>query len=162
VTRYSLAYMFFSWLAWPIWVPFATYFVEPPRRRPMYLVFAIVGGVLGGVQYIPYFAHQGWLVTRFLPHAIIYGGTELLDFIIGREGTYLIYLSVIIAPLLLSSQRDMKVFGVLVSFVVVVTYAFFQYAYVSVFCFGGAMMSLYLVWRPFSASGRGPERGLND
>jgi hypothetical protein len=162
VTRYSLAYMFFSWLAWPIWVPFATYFVEPQRRRPMYLVFAIVGSVLGGLQYIPYFAHQDWLVTRFLPHAISYGGTELLDFIIGREGTYLIYLGVIIAPLLLSTQRDVKIFGVLVSFVVVVTYAFFQYAYVSVFCFGGAMMSLYLVWRPFSASGRGahPEPDL--
>jgi hypothetical protein len=69
---------------------------------------------------------------------------------------------VIIAPLLLSTQRDVKIFGVLVSFVVVVTYAFFQYAYVSVFCFGGAMMSLYLVWRPFSASGRGahPEPDL--
>ena len=129
----------------------------------MYLVFAIVGGVVGGVQYIPYFAHQGWLVTRFLPHAISYGGTELLDFIIGREGAYLIYVGVIIAPLLLSTQRDVKVFGVLVSFVIVVTYVFFQYAYVSVFCFGGAMMSLYLLWRPFSASGRGgrPERGLN-
>jgi hypothetical protein len=163
VTRYSLAYMFFSWLAWPIWVPFSTYFVEPQRRRPMYLVFAIVGGVLGGLQYIPYFAHQGWLVTRFLPHAISYGGTELLDVVIGRLGTYSLYLSVIIVPLLLSTQRDVRIFGVLVSFVVVVTYAFFQYAYVSVFCFGGAMMSLYLVWRPFSTPGRGapPEPGRN-
>jgi hypothetical protein len=126
VTRFSLAYMFFSWLAWPIWVPVATYF-----------------------------AHHGWLVTRFLPHAISYGGTQLLDFVIGRVGTYSLYLSVIIVPLLLSTQRDVKIFGVLVAFVVVVTYTFFQYAYVSVFCFGGAIMSLYLVWRPFSTSGRG-------
>jgi hypothetical protein len=155
VTRFSLAYMFFSWLAWPIWVPVATYFVEPARRRPWYLLFAVVGGVLGGLQYVPYFAHQGWLVTRFLPHAISYGGTQLLDFVIGRVGTYSLYLSVIIVPLLLSTQRDVKIFGVLVAFVVVVTYTFFQYAYVSVFCFGGAIMSLYLVWRPFSTSGRG-------
>ncbi len=155
VTRFSLAYMFFSWLAWPIWVPVATYFVEPARRRPWYLLFAVVGGVLGGLQYVPYFAHQGWLVTRFLPHAVSYGGTELLDFVIGRVGTYSIYLSVIIIPLLLSTQRDVRIFGVLVAFVAIVTMAFFQFAYVSVFCFGGAIMSLYLVWRPFSASGRG-------
>ena len=154
VARYSLGYMFFSWLAWPIWVPFATYFVEPERRRPWYLLFAIVGGILGGLQYFPYFVHQGWLVTRFLPHAISYGGTELLDFIIGSQATYLIYLSVIIGPLLLSTERDVKIFGVLVTLVVAVTYAFFQFAYVSVFCFGGALMSLYLVWRPFSASRR--------
>jgi hypothetical protein len=155
VARFSMAYMFFSWLAWPIWVPVATYFVEPARRRPWYLLFAVVGGVLGGLQYVPYFAHQGWLVTRFLPHAISYGGTELLDFVIGRMGTYSLYLSVIIVPLLLSTQRDVRIFGALVAFVVAVTYAFFQYAYVSVFCFGGAIMSLYLVWRPFSAAGRG-------
>lgn len=156
VTRYSLGYMFFSWLAWPVWVPFATYFLEPARRRPLYLVLAIVGGVLGGLQYIPYFAHQGWLVTRFLPYAISYGGTELLGFVIGREATYLIYLGVVIGPLLLSTERDAKVFGVLVTVVLAVTYAFFQFAYISVFCFGGALMSLYLVWRPFSSS---PMRG---
>jgi hypothetical protein len=72
---------------------------------------------------------------------------------------------VIIAPLLLSSERDVKIFGALVT-VVVVTYSFFSFAYISVFCFGGALMSLYLVWRPFSnapADRRisGPELALN-
>jgi hypothetical protein len=151
VTIYSLGYMFFSWLAWPVWVPFATYFLEPQRRRPIYLIIAIAGGMLGGLQYVPYFVHDGWLVTRFLPHAISYGGTVMLDFVAGREGTYAIYLFVVIGPLLLSTDRDAKVFGVLVALVVITTYAFFRYAYVSVFCFGGALMSLYLVWRPFSS-----------
>lgn len=166
VGHYSLAYMFFSWFAWPVWVPVSVYFIEPARRRPMYLLFAIVGGILGGLQYIPYFAHEGWLTTRFLPHAVSYGGTELLDFIVDRPTTYLIYLTVIIAPLLLSSGRDVKIFGALVTVVVVVTYSFFSFAYISVFCFGGALMSLYLVWRPFSdapADRRipGPELALN-
>jgi len=152
VTRYSLGYMFFSWLAWPVWVPLASYFIEPPRRHPLYLLFAILGGFLGGLQYIPYFAHDGWLVTRFLPHAISYGGTELLGLVVGREFTYAIYLLVVIAPLLLSTSKDAKVFGVLVSIVFLVTYLFFTFAYISVFCFGGAIMSLYLVWRPFSSS----------
>ena len=151
VGRYSLAYMFFSWFAWPIWVPVSVYFVEPLRRRSMYLVFAVAGGILGGLQYVPYFVHKDWLTTRFLPHAISYSGTELLDFMINRPTTYLIYLTVIIAPMLLSTERDVKVFGTLVVAVVVVTYVFFWYAYISVFCFGGALMSLYLVWRPFSS-----------
>lgn len=158
VLRYSLAYMFFSWLAWPVWVPLATYFLEPPRRRPMYLLFAILGGILGGLQYVPYFAHEGWLTTRFLGLAISYEGKELLDYVIGRNGTYVIYLLVVIGPLLLSSDRDAKVFGVLVTLVFVTTYLFFSYAYISVFCFGGALMSLYLVWRPFrhAAAGAAP------
>lgn len=150
IARYSLAYMFFSWLAWPVWIPFAAYFVEPVRRHMLYLTFAIVGGMLGGLQYFPYFAHQGWLVTQFLPNAIVYGGNELLDFIIGRQMTYIIYVTVIIAPLLLSTQRDVKIFGILVTSVLILTTAFFAFAAISVFCFGGGLMSLYLVWRPFS------------
>ena len=150
VARYSLGYMFFSWLAWPVWVPFATYFVEPVGRRWLYLLFAIAGGALGGLQYVPYFAHDGWLVTDFLPHAVSYGGTGLLDFVIGREGTYLIYLMVVIGPLVISSEKDVRVFGVLVAAVLFTTFAFFQFAYISVFCFGCAVMSLYLIWRPFS------------
>ncbi|MFT4935075.1 MAG: hypothetical protein ACI9LT_001768 [Pseudoalteromonas distincta] len=159
IARYSLGYMFFSWLAWPVWVPFATYFLEPARRRPLYLVFAIAGGVLGGLQYVPYFIHESWLVTRFLTHAISYQGVQLLDLVIGREATYAIYLIVVIGPLLLSTERDAKLFGVLVSLVLVTTYAFFQFAYVSVFCFGGALMSLYLVWRPFSSGRTGHDAG---
>ena len=146
VQTYSLAYMFFSWLAWPVWVPYSTYFLEPCRRRHVYLLMAILGGMLGALQYVPYFAHEGWLVTQFLPYAISYNGTHLLDYIVPREFTYLVYVLVIIAPLVSSSVKDVKVFGYLVSFVLVVTYFFFQYAYISIFCFGGAIMSLYIVW----------------
>lgn len=145
VQTYSLAYMFFSWLAWPVWVPYSTYFLETCRRRHVYLLMAILGGMLGALQYVPYFAHEGWLVTQFLPYAISYNGTHLLDYIVPREFTYLVYVLVIIAPLVSSSVRDVNVFGYLVSFVLVVTYFFLQYAYISMFCFGGAIMSLYIV-----------------
>lgn len=77
VGRYSLAYMFFSWLAWPVWVPISTYFLEPDSRKPYYIGFIDLGAVLGRGQYLPYFVHYGWLTVTFLPHAIVYGGVEL-------------------------------------------------------------------------------------
>ena len=150
VERYSLAYMFFSWMAWPTWVPFSAYFIETERRKPVYLLLAIVGGMLGAMQYFPYFAHEGWLTTRFLPHVIIYQGKELFDYIIGRDMTYSIYVAVVIGSLLLSSDTNVKIFGLLVAAVMIVTVIFFSYAYISIFCFGGAVMSLYLVWTIFS------------
>lgn len=146
VEEASLAYMFFSWLAWPVWVPVSTYFLEIGRRRLIYLGFAIAGAMLGALQYFPYFAHEGWLVTRFLPHAISYEGTALMDLLTTREVTYAIYVGIVVGPLLLSSDRHMNIFGILVLIVLTVTYLFFKYAYVSVFCFGGALMSVYLVW----------------
>lgn len=154
VERFSLSYMFFSWLAWPVWVPFSAYFLESERRKPLYLVLAIVGGMLGAMQYFPYFAHDGWLTTRFLPNVIIYQGKELFDNIIGRHTTYTIYVSVVIGSLLLSSEANIRIFGLLVAAVLTVTYLFFAYAYISVFCFGGAVVSLYLVWAIFGG-GRG-------
>ena len=39
VERYSLAYMFFSWMVWPVWVPVSVYFLETERRKPLYLDF---------------------------------------------------------------------------------------------------------------------------
>ena len=74
----------------------------------------------------------------------------LFDFIMQRYLTYAIYLFVVIAPLLTSSNRRAQVFGILVSIVVAITYLFFEYAYISVFCFGGALMSLYIVYMVFS------------
>ena len=102
--------------------------------------------MLGALQYVPYFAHEGWLVTTFLGRAIRYGGTELLDVVIGRNFTYAIYLAIIIAPLLIATDRQVRVFGALVLLVFLTTYFFFTFAYISVFCFGGAIMSLYLVY----------------
>lgn len=142
----SLFYMFFSWLAWPVWIPVLTFALETPKRRPLFLAFVIVGAMLGALQYFPYFAHDGWLNTRFLSHVIVYEGTELLDFVGRREFTYAIYISVVILPLLLSSVRGVRIFGLLAFGVLVTTFTFFAYAYVSVFCFGGAIMSSYLVW----------------
>ncbi len=145
VLHYSLAYMFFSWLAWPVWVPVACYFLEPDSRRPLYLVFIILGAMLGGAQYLPYFMHQGWLMVSFLPHAIAYGGTLLSDVFVSREFTLLIYVTAVIVPLIIATKKEVRIFGFLVALVLATTSAFFQFAYISVFCFGGALMSSYLV-----------------
>jgi hypothetical protein len=141
----SLAYMFFAWVAWPVWVPISGYFIETGRRRLLYIAFAIGGAMLGALLYVPYFAHDGWLTIRFLERAIVYDTTELLDFIMAREFTYGIYVFFVAAPLLISRDRHVRFFGLLVAGALAVTYAFFQYAHISVFCFGGALASLYLV-----------------
>ncbi|WP_447953999.1 DUF6629 family protein [Sphingopyxis chilensis] len=145
VSRYTLAYMFFTWLAWPVWVPSATFFVEPSNRKPLYLAFALLGAILGAGQYLPYLVHKDWLSVTFLPHAISYGGTMLFDFLVARELTYTIYLVTVILPLLLASRTEIRIFGLLVALAFVITYAFFRFAYISVFCFLGALMSFYLV-----------------
>lgn len=52
----------------------------------------------------------------------------------------------IIAPLVISSVKDVNIFGYLVTIVLLVTFFFFKFAYISVFCFGGGIMSLFIVY----------------
>ena len=46
--------------------------------------------------------------------------------------TYAIYVTVVVVPFLLVRRWDIKVFGLLVAGVLVVTYLFFSYAYIGV------------------------------
>ena len=158
VHRFSAAYMFFAWLAWPVWVPFATFFVEPGRRKPFYLVSAILGGILGAGLYLPYFVHGEWLTVRFLERAVVYGGVELFDFLFDRDLTYLLYLLLIIVPPMLSSRPEVRIFGGLIALAFAITFFFFRFAYISVFCFLGAIMSFYLL---FMIRRIGRERGVS-
>lgn len=146
VETLSLAYTFFAWIVWPVWIPLSAYSVEPARRQPAYLIFIIVGAMLGSIQWLPYLAHAGWLKVSFLDYAVRYSDQQLLDGIVGRPLTYAIYSGLVVVPMLLSSDRRLRVFGGLIALVLAVTLAFFQWAYISVFCFGGAIASLYLAW----------------
>ncbi|MEO5322997.1 hypothetical protein PV773_06710 [Mesorhizobium sp. CC13] len=155
-SQYSLVYMFFTWIVWPIWVPLSAYALETGARRRILIPFIIAGAMLGGLQYLPYFAHQGWLTTSFFQWSVRYQDINLLDYLIPRAVTYAIYLTLVIVPFLLVRDRDVKIFGLLVMAVVIVTYVFFSYAYISVFCFGAAIVSFHLifvVWRKGHGTG---------
>ncbi|MGE0652843.1 MAG: DUF6629 family protein, partial [Alphaproteobacteria bacterium] len=153
VETFSLAYMFFAWLVWPVWIPYSAYFLEPCRRRRLYLVFAFLGGMLGALQYFPYFAHDNWLVVRLMENAVSYEGKILFDLMMRREITNTIYMAIILAPLLTSSSKHLRIFGCLVALVTLVVFVFFREAYISVFCFGAALMSLHLVYVIFHETG---------
>lgn len=146
ISFFSLGYMFFAWLVWPTWIPISTYPLESCKRRYLFLGFASIGGMLGAIQYIPYFAHDDWLRTEIVGSAISYQGTILFDMLMQREVTNTLYLVVILTPLLASSDKKLRIFGLLLVVSILITYFFFKYAYISAFCFGAAVMSLYLVY----------------
>ena len=104
-----------------------------------------MGAMLGSGLYVPYLVNQGWFTVTFLPQAISYGDIETFDFLVSRYYAYILYISAVVLPLLIASKREMKIFGILVALVLATTMTFFRYAYISVFGFGGALMSLYLV-----------------
>ena len=143
----ALSFIFFSWLAWPILVPLLAWILEPnAKKKRIMLAFAFIGAVLGLTMFIPYTIYPDWLTVRIARHSIAYGDTMLTDSFMPRTLTYLIYLAIVITPPLLSSFRHMRMFGLTLIAIVLVTYFLLHYAYISFFCIFAAAGTIHLIY----------------
>jgi hypothetical protein len=143
----ALGFIFFSWLAWPILVPLLAWRLEPDvRKKRIMFIFAFAGAALGLTMFFPYILYSDWLTVSIARHSIAYGDKMLTDSFMPREVTYFIYLAIIITPTLLSSFHHMRMFGLTLTAIVLVTYFLLYYAYISFFCFLAAAGTIHLIY----------------
>ena len=153
-TVLTFLYLFFAEAFWPLYAPFAVWLIEPSvHRRNLMVVCLGVGAGVGA--YLLW-----WLLGH--PHiATIQDGhivyvTEYRH----SDAVGVAYLAATGLPLLLSSQRTVVVLGAIVLAGLVIAYAFYWEAFVSVWCFFAAAASVvilcHLEWsrrrRPQTAS----------
>src|SRR6266568_2989015 len=79
----AMGFIFFSWLIWPVWVPFSIYFLEPPasRRKLPLLGFALAGLVFGLILFVPHLFHPDWVNVRINRQSLAYEDTMFLDYL---------------------------------------------------------------------------------
>ena len=143
----ALAYLFFVWLIWPVWVPYMTAKLEDnAQKRKLFMYFAQAGLVLGLILYLPNLWHPDWLNIEIIRHSIAYQCTYVTDAALPKDALYLVYLSIIALPPLLSSFRALNILGAGLVIFVPLTYFIFSYAYLSVLCFFAAIMTLYIIY----------------
>jgi len=144
----ALVFIFFTWFMWPFWIPLSVYVLEPPesRRKHLFFVFMLIGLGLGLVLYVPHLANPDWINVSINRDSLAYEGTMLLDFMLPRLTTNIIYLSLIIIPPLLSRYRHVKFFGLTLIAVVVVDFMFLRYAYISFFCLLAGLGTVHLIY----------------
>ena len=144
----AMGFIFFTWFMWPVWIPFCVYVLEPDdsKRKRLFGIFALIGLVLGLALYIPHLINPDWIDVTVNRDSLAYEGTMLLDYMMPRELTYLIYLFLIIAPPLMSRYLHMRWFGVTIIAVVVIDILFLRYAYISFFCLLAGLGTLHLIY----------------
>jgi len=144
----AMGFIFFTWFMWPIWIPFSVYVLEPPEspRKKVFLLFALVGTVLGFALYVPHLLNPDWVSVGVNQDALAYEGTMLLDYLMPRELTYVIYVFLIIAPPLMSKYLHVRLFGLTVITVVTVDIIFLRYAYISFFCLLAGIGTIHLIY----------------
>jgi len=144
----ALVYIFFTWFMWPFWIPLAIYVLEPKesRRKHLFSGFALIGLVFGLILIVPHLLNPSWVNVAINHNSLAYEGTMLLDFLMPRTLTNVIYLTLIIAPPLLSRYRHLRYFGVTLIVVTSVDYLFLQYAYISFFCLLAGLATVHLIY----------------
>jgi hypothetical protein len=141
----ALGFLFFAYLWWPMFVPFAANQVEKqPNRKRMFRWFALIGLVFGLSMYLPLPLNPDWLAVRIVQHSILYQPILIYDWVLPRTAVRIFYAVIVSMPLLFSTVRSLRRFGIMVLGSVIISALFFLYTFVSVWCFFAAVLSLYI------------------
>ena len=151
---FALGFHFFSHFLWLWWLPLSSYLVEPGKtsmigkiRKRVIGGCAMFGAFAGTLVYSVMLFNSERMSVAVREHSITY------DFSFPfRSSSYLpitpaaLYALTILVPLLFSSHRLIRIFGWLTAISSVLASEIYGYAYVSVWCFCAAVLSLYLVY----------------
>jgi hypothetical protein len=145
---YALGFHFFSHFLWLWWLPLCSYLVEPGKIRKRVIGgCALFGAFAGTLVYSVMLFHPEWMSVAVRGHSIYYSFSVPY-----RSSIHLpitpaaLYALTVLVPLLLSSHKQIRIFGVLVALSMLLASETYSAAYVSVWCFFAAVLSLYLVY----------------
>jgi len=134
----TYAYSVFSHVLWPIYIPFALYFLETVRwRRQAMLAFLAAGSAVG--VYLLYFLIDGPVVAEAIDRHIVYLSPH---FFLGP--VVAAYVAATCFSGFFSSHTFVRMFGVLALLSFIATYLFYTRALVSVWCFFAALLSVLI------------------
>lgn len=145
VSSASRGFLFFSHFFWLAWVPLSVWMIETePARKRALAMLSVLGFFYGLSVFLPSLLVSDWLVTEQINRSLDYKTTLVYDGFISRTALRVFYAVIVVGSLFLSSDRRIQMFGALVVASLLLTYGFFAYAFISVWCFFAAILSVYL------------------
>ena len=142
----AMGYMFFSHVFWLVWVPFSCYVIEDNAiKKKLFLIIMFFGAAVGLAMYVPLWVHEHWLSIEVIHHSISYKTTLLYDDYVLKGVGRIVYALIILAPLLLASDRHINIFGIVIAISSIIFTLFFEYAFVSIWCFFSAILSFSIL-----------------
>jgi len=151
---FALGFHFFSHFLWLWWLPLCSYLVEPGQtsnigklRKKIIGGCAAFGAFAGTLVYSVMLFHPEWMSAAVKEHSVIYDYSAPYRSPIDIPVTPVtLYGLTILVPLLFSSHRLIRVFGVLVALSMALASAVYNAAFISAWCFFAAALSLYIIY----------------
>ena len=130
------AFLFFSHVLWPVFVPLSICLIEPSRwRRRVLSAFVALGAVVSA--YFLYYLFQETVDVAVFGKRIVYVAPHFsVSFLLSP------YTVATCASCLFSSHRIVNFFGVVTFLSAIAVFRFYEQAFVSVWCFFAAILSV--------------------
>jgi hypothetical protein len=144
----SLAYLQFALFFWPFWIPFSILFLQSSWKKGLVIgLLAFVGFLQGVTLSLPLVLEPDLVNVTDFSHSIQYEFAEspalkLMPWSIWK----VLYLAVVATPILMSDSKEVVVVGLALIVLAVVSHFVSAFAFISVWCFFAAVLSVYLCW----------------
>ena len=124
------------------------YVIEPAHspRKPLFLIFVLIGLGFGLLLYLPHGLHSEMIVVEINNQSLGYERSMWLDYLMPRTLTNVIYVALIIVPPAMSHYLHLRHFALTLAAVVVIDMTFLTFAYISFFCLLAGLATLHLVY----------------
>ncbi|MEL7507355.1 MAG: DUF6629 family protein [Cyanobacteria bacterium J06554_1] len=143
----ALGFLAFSHGFWLVWLPLTMFVLEQrPWGKKLLLTTILLGALFGASLYGPFLLFPGTFTVTAAQGSINYQTQLIYDQFLPRAVSRLIYMLIVLGPLWLSEMPQMRIAGGFIALSLVVTYWFYSYAFVSVWCFFSAILSGYIVY----------------
>lgn len=145
----ALAYLFFAMAFWPIWIPYVALRLWPQplhkHDRQLLRFLRGVGLLLGILLWLPLLLQPTRIEPVVVKGSIDYGLTLLMSDGLADSVRYL-YAALVAIPLLLLPYTWMRSFGVALLVSGLVSELAYRQAFISVWCYISALLSVLIVW----------------
>jgi hypothetical protein len=152
VQQSSTIFLFFAIAFWPCWIPLSLAMAESRHRQQIALALFAIVGLAWLWLYFPLAVDPSkWLAVEVVQHSIRYNVGELPGFALAPRFVWRLgYLLIISVPLAIGrfdpggNRWANLTGGVLVALLFGVSYGLYWHAFLSVWCFFAAFLSLLL------------------
>ncbi|TSC85635.1 MAG: hypothetical protein G01um10148_1021 [Parcubacteria group bacterium Gr01-1014_8] len=126
----------FAFVVWPIYVPFVVGLLETVQWRKKALYIFQAAGLAVGV-YLLYSHTLSYVTSEIVTRHVVYNNSHFYGLTV-----MLLYFGATIVSCLFSSKRVINTFGILTFLFAMIAYLFYTNAFVSVWCFFAAILSV--------------------
>jgi hypothetical protein len=133
----SYIFLFFAFFFWPVWIPFTLRKFEPARRHAIGLT--LIAGVIIGTALLANLFLYGVQIQATCNHIVYITAAASQQFwLLGMA----LYLIAVVLPFFLVKNTYVRGIGILGVISYAISYYFYNYALVSVWCFFAALLSI--------------------